>query len=255
MRRALVVEAIAVALMADGVDAFGKLGVTLLRRRFRRLPIGIVGGMGRVLREGVQDVGEHQLLMLLLVVQSDLQNARDFGPRRTARFGDQRFNRRIDVRAVLRDLGRVRPRDQSTFGPRMARAGGDVIRVEQKREALIVNPVGGHVRLNQKRLEEPGRVRAMPLGRACVRHRLDRLILRRKRHGAALGLAAHAAERLDPAGAILALGRGLLPEAGRRSTSCSPRSAAEAIPPGIPCVIWASVRLCQWRAERQIEIS
>jgi hypothetical protein len=34
--------------------------------------------MGRVLREGVQDVGEHQLLMLLLVMQADLDNRHDF---------------------------------------------------------------------------------------------------------------------------------------------------------------------------------
>ena len=163
MRRALVVEAVAVALMADGVDAFGKLGVTLLRVGFRRLPVRVVGGIGRVLRKGVQDVGEHQLLMLLLVVQADLQNARDLGPRRAARLGDQRFSRRIDMRAVLRDLDGIRPRDQPTLRPRMARTGGDVIRVEQEREALVVNRVARHVRLNQKRLEEPGRVRAMPL--------------------------------------------------------------------------------------------
>ena len=37
---------------------------------------GVVGRIGRVLREGVQDVGEHQFLVLLLVMQADLDESR-----------------------------------------------------------------------------------------------------------------------------------------------------------------------------------
>jgi hypothetical protein len=42
----------------------------------------------------------------------------------------------------------------------------------------------------QKLLEKPGRVRAMPFRGACVRHGLDQLILRAQGRGAAFGLLA-----------------------------------------------------------------
>ncbi len=45
----------------------------------RRLPIGIVGGRDRVLREGMQDVGEQKLLMLLLVIDADLDQMVNLG--------------------------------------------------------------------------------------------------------------------------------------------------------------------------------
>jgi hypothetical protein len=60
--------------MADGVDALhqssthGSSPVGLWREPPRR----IVGRRDRILRKGVQDVGEHQFLMLLLMVQPDL---------------------------------------------------------------------------------------------------------------------------------------------------------------------------------------
>src|SRR5262249_8131960 len=71
------------------------------------------------------------------------------------------------------------------------------------------------MRLNQKRLEEPGRMRAMPFGRTGVRHRLDCLVLRRQRRRAALGLASYAAEGFDPARS-LGLRRGLRVLQGNR---------------------------------------
>src|SRR3954471_15555909 len=106
------------------------------------------------------------------------------------------------MRTIRRDLGGVRPRDQSALWPCMALPGGDIVRVEQEGEALVENLVSGHVRLDEKRLKEPGRVRAVPFCRTCVRHRLDRLILRGKRSGAALCLASHAAEGFEQALAI-----------------------------------------------------
>ena len=56
-------------------------------------------------------------------------------------------------------------------------------------------------------------MRAMPFGRARVRHRLHDLILRRQRRGAALGLRAHRAEGIEPIAARLsaaARNRGIL---------------------------------------------
>ena len=44
-----------------------------LRHRWQR-PAGIVDGIGRILREGMQDIGEQQFLVLLLVMQTDLKD-------------------------------------------------------------------------------------------------------------------------------------------------------------------------------------
>ena len=95
----------------------------------------------------------------------------------------------------------------------MARTGGDIIGVEQEGEALVEDLITCVIRLDQKGLEKPGRVRAMPFGRARVRHRLDRLILRRQRRRAPLGLAAHPPERLDPARTVGRKGRASLSKA------------------------------------------
>ena len=77
MRRPFVVEAIAVVVMADGVDAFGKPDRAAAARRRRPLPSDVIGGRHRIEREGVQDIGEHQLLMLLLVIDADLDQRRE----------------------------------------------------------------------------------------------------------------------------------------------------------------------------------
>ena len=75
----LVVEAEPLAFMADGVNAGRYIDKTAWTKLLdlpgaRRLPVRVVNRIGRVLREGVQDVGEQQFLMLLLVMQADLQN-------------------------------------------------------------------------------------------------------------------------------------------------------------------------------------
>ena len=43
----------------------------------RPLPISRVDRVSLILREGVQDVGQHQLLMLLFVVKTDLDGGED----------------------------------------------------------------------------------------------------------------------------------------------------------------------------------
>ena len=110
VRRPFIVEAIAVGLVADGVDAFGQFDEAVFRARLvarlGRRPVRVIGRRGRVLREGMQDVGEEQLLMLLLVIEPDFEDAQDFRQRGGARLGDQRLHRGIDMRAIGRDLGR-----------------------------------------------------------------------------------------------------------------------------------------------------
>ena len=145
--RPLVVEAEALAVVADRRECRRRVDERRAappRPPRSALPVRVVGRRGRVLREGVQDVGEHQFLMLLLVMEPDLEDRQDRGQRGVVRVVDQRRNRRVDMRAVGRDFARVRPRDQAALRPRMARAGGDVVGVEQEREALVERPVAGH---------------------------------------------------------------------------------------------------------------
>ena len=71
----------------------------------------------------------------------------------------------------------------------MARAGADVIGIEQIGVIGMEGLVARRVLAEQKLLEKPGGVGAVPFGRTRIRHRLDQLIFRRQRRGTALGLA------------------------------------------------------------------
>ena len=75
VRGRLVVEAEIVALVADGVDALGQLAKTARADGARRPPERrVVGWRGRIFRERVKDVGQHQFLVLLLVMKPDLEH-------------------------------------------------------------------------------------------------------------------------------------------------------------------------------------
>ena len=197
--RGFVVEAEALAFMTDRMNARGNINETARAlRRARRLPFGVIDRVGRVLREGMQDVGEQQFLVLLLVMQADLQN-REYALRvRRRHLLDQPLDRRIDMGAIAGDVLAVRPGDQAALGAGVARPSGDIIGVEQERKTLIENPVGGIVRHQQELLEEPGDVRAVPFGRRGVGHRLDDLVLGRQRRGALFRLRAHATKGVAP---------------------------------------------------------
>ena len=95
------------------------------------------------MRKGVQDVGQQQFLMLLLVMQSDFHDRRDALKRGVVRVLDQRGDRGIDMRAVGGDLVAVRAREQPAHRTRMARAGGDIIGIEQEGEAIVERLVAG----------------------------------------------------------------------------------------------------------------
>ena len=154
--------------------------------------------MGRVLRKGVQDVGEHQLLMLLLVMQPDLDNRNDFFQRRLVCAVQKLADRGIDMSAIGGHLLDTRTGNQSALRPRMPGACRNIIGVEQEAEALVEFAVVRGVRLQQEGLEEPGGVGAMPFRGARVRHRLHDLVFRRQMRGAALGLRAHRSEIFRP---------------------------------------------------------
>jgi hypothetical protein len=48
----------------------------------------------------MQDIGDHQFLMLLLVIEPDLDDRNDFLKRFFIRTRDKLRNRRIDMRAI-----------------------------------------------------------------------------------------------------------------------------------------------------------
>ena len=91
-----------------------------------------------------------QFLMLLLVMQTDFENSEHARGLRRRHGLDQPFDRGIDMGAIAGDFRAVRPRDQAALRPRMARAGGDIIGVEQERKALVENLVAGIVRHQQE---------------------------------------------------------------------------------------------------------
>ena len=78
--------------------------------------------MRLVERKSVQDIGQQQFLMLLLVIEPDLDD-RDRADRRSSVDVDQLRHRGIDMGAVGRDLRSVRPRDQAALRPRLPRPG------------------------------------------------------------------------------------------------------------------------------------
>src|SRR5262244_373650 len=164
------------------------------------MPIGVVAGRYWILRKGVEDVGEDELLMLLLVMEADLEDAHHLGQLRIVDAGEQALYSRVDMGAKRGDALAVRLRDEPALGPRMARPSRHIVRVEEIGEALIEDAIAGEMRQQEKLLEEPGRMRAVPLGRAGIGHRLHHLILGAQGRGAALRFRAHRAKRITPSG-------------------------------------------------------
>ena len=114
---ALVVEGEAVTRMADFVQAALMLDPLEApkRRRVRPRAWAPVGRPQRVLRERVLDVGEDQLLVLLLVVDAQLEQAP--GLRIHAIRGERLEYGFVDVRAVRADLGDIRAREEAAPRP------------------------------------------------------------------------------------------------------------------------------------------
>lgn len=181
MARRFVVEAESVAGMADLLHAaVERYPVWLGRGRRHRRRAFEVCRLERIAREQVLEVGDDQLLVLLLVMQTQL-DALGKGVRQ--RPLQQRAHRRVDVPAIGADLVAPRARQHAALGPRMSRADRVVVRIDQHAERGVKGPVVRRVRLQHEGLEEPRRVREVPLHGARVGHRLDRAVLRRKRRG------------------------------------------------------------------------
>ena len=73
-------------------------------RSRRQLPGGIVGRRDRVLRECMEDVRQHQLLVLLLVIEPDFDEWLKAGPRIRAALAEEFHHGGIDMATVGGDL-------------------------------------------------------------------------------------------------------------------------------------------------------
>ena len=124
VRRPLVVEAVSRRPEADRVDAGRQLGKSVgAGCARRRLPVRRRSRRDRILREGMQDVGEDQLLVLLLVMQPDLEDAQHL--RRARVSSAVAISRSTAASTCARKAATscaVRPREQPALRPRMARA-------------------------------------------------------------------------------------------------------------------------------------
>ncbi len=178
MVRAFIVEGKALAVMTDRKNAAVKrhpqgLGWRgpIWRRRFLA-----IGRPQRIARESREAIGQHQLLMLLLVMDAEFDEAQCPGRLAVCAAIEKRIQRRIDMPAVANYLVMARPGEQAALRPGVARAGGFVVGIEAIAETVIEYAIGGIVGLQHHLFEEPGRVRQVPLRRTGVLHGLHDLI-------------------------------------------------------------------------------
>ena len=115
-----------------------------------------VEGAERVDAEGVQDVREDQLLVLLLVVQAQCEQRGELGAYRPR---EEAGDCLVDAQAVALDLVETGPGHQPARAARHALADGVIIGVEQGAIARVELRVSGQMRDEEERLEEPCRVR------------------------------------------------------------------------------------------------
>ena len=97
------------------------------------------------------------------------------------------LHRLVDVVRGTRHLGDRRAGRRAALGPGVSGADRLVVRVEDVAVGRVEGRVPGEARIEQERLEEPRGVAAVPLGRADVGHRLDRLVLGGERGRQRLG--------------------------------------------------------------------
>jgi hypothetical protein len=134
-------------------------------------------GRERVFGEGGQHVGEHQLLMLLLMMGAEQDQRPRFLVQRRQRIGQ----RGIDMRAPCQHRLERGATEHTAPRPGMAGALALIIAVEQIGVALVMEPVAWHLITQHEAFEEPGSVRQVPFRGRCVRHRLDGGVGVRKR--------------------------------------------------------------------------
>src|SRR5258708_34461358 len=108
--------------------------------------------------------------MMLAVGQPALDTVQAFGPLMALRGREQSLDGRVNMGAEGGNAFAVRPRDESAPRPRLPRSGRDIVGIEEVRELLVENSIAGKMRDQEEVFEEPGGMRAMPFGRARIRH-------------------------------------------------------------------------------------
>ncbi len=157
MRRLFIVEMKAVVRMPDGVDALVQRHPFLAAAvRGRKAPGRIVCRWDRVLREGMQDVGRHQFLMLLFVIEFDLDQRGQLGQLLLTRSLEEFHHGIVDIAAIGGDFIGTWPGQMTALGAGMARAGADIIGIEEIGVIGMERLVAVLVLAEQKLLEEPG---------------------------------------------------------------------------------------------------
>ena len=142
--------------------------------------IPVTGPIGRpqgIARQDVLDVGDQQLLMLLLVVQPQLHQARELGITTLLQPTDQAHHLLVDLGAVGIDLLHRRPGQSPSNVPGHALSKALVVRIEDEVIARMTGPIVVGKFFQDHALEEPGGVTQVPLGRTDVRHGLYYVVL------------------------------------------------------------------------------
>ena len=177
--RTLIVEREARLVMADrhqtGVERHRSAAHDL-----KRLGSGldlIGGGVERRARHQVQHIHQEKLLMLLVVVQTQLEQIALMAAGLALRQpGDHAA---VDLASISQDLVDGRPGHQPTLVPPDPLAQGLIVGVEQLLKPRIDRLVF-RIGRQDHRLEKPAGVRQMPFAGAAIRHRLGRQILGRQ---------------------------------------------------------------------------
>ena len=82
------------------------------------------------MRECVEYIGQHQFLMLLLVIETDLDQRRDFGERTLAGLLKESHHSGIDMAAVFSDLTGAGTGQVTSLMAGVARTGADIVGIE-----------------------------------------------------------------------------------------------------------------------------
>jgi hypothetical protein len=133
----------------------------------------------RILGEGGEHIGQHQFLVLLLVVEAELDQAK----RRRRKIGKGSEQGLVDRGAIGPDLVEARAAQHAPARPRMPLALAVVIGVEQIGVAFVEGRIALDVVAKHEGLEEPAGVGEMPFGRRGFGRRLKSGVGVRQRLG------------------------------------------------------------------------
>ena len=140
----------------------------------------LVGGQQGVAPQQVQDIGQHQFLVLLFVLQSQFDQTGSGLPAGFIGRCHEILHGRIDMAAVGVNVGQSGPSEQAPLRSGVAWAQRLVVGVEQIEVLRIKHGVTGPKGLQHYGFKKPAGVGQMPLGRTGVGHGLHALVLCRE---------------------------------------------------------------------------